>query len=441
MQQNLFQNSQNRMNHKPLADRMRPRTLDEVYGQEHLLGKGRLLRRAIENDALTSCIFFGPAGTGKTTIANIIAGYTKSSFVKINAVTSGVTELRQILKEAENNLLLHNRATYLFLDECHRWSKTQSDSILPAIESGLVKFIGSTTENPSAAMTPAIVSRCRVYRFLPHTPEHIEEALRHALADEERGYGKLRVSVSDEAIAYIASTSGGDFRQALSALEMAVLTAEEKDGVKHIALEDAKECVQTPLIGIDKQLYYDMISALIKSMRGSDSNAAVFWLARLLHSGIDPRIIARRVMVHASEDVGLADPMAMLQAHAAVKAVEFVGMPEARIPLTQAVIAIAEAEKSNSVVEAIDMAMQDAKSGKIVQVPKYLCDHSYAVKGEVYGEYLYPHSYEEHIVQQSYLPEEYADKVYYRPSQQGCEKQIAARQSFRQDLLRNRNKT
>lgn len=441
MQQDFFQNTEMKFSNQPLADRMRPRTLDEVFGQEHLLGKGRLLRRAIEKDALTSCIFFGPAGTGKTTIANIVASYTKSNFIKINAVTSGVAELRAILKEAERNLSMYNKGTYLFLDECHRWSKAQSDSILPAIESGLIKFIGSTTETPSVAMTPAIVSRCRVYRFLQHSVEDIEKALVFALKDTERGYGAQQIDLSEEAMHYIAATSGGDFRQALSALEMAVLTADEVNDKKIITLEDAKECVQTSLIGIDKQLYYDMISAFIKSMRGSDSNAALFWLARLLHAGIDPRIIARRVLVHASEDVGLADPSVLLQAHAAVRAVEFVGMPEARIPLAQAVIAIAEAEKSNSVIMAIDAAMADAKKGNVAQVPKYLCDHSYAVKGERYDGYLYPHDYPEHLVTQSYVPEGFENISYYQATKQGKEAEIYSRQIFRKETLAKRNKS
>ena len=344
MQNNLFSNTQNRIKQQPLADRMRPRNFDEFFGQEHLLAKGRLLRRAIDKDALTSSIFYGPAGTGKTTVAHIIAQQTKKEFVSINAVSTGVSEIRNILKEAENNLLHFGKGTYLFLDECHRWSKSQSDSILPAVENGIVTFIGSTTENPSASMTPAIVSRCRVYKFLPHSSESIEKVLLNALNDKERGYGEIEISIGKDSIDYISSSSGGDVRQALSALELAVLTSDEVDGKRIISLELTKECVQTPRINIDKQLYYDMISAFIKSMRGSDTDAALFWLARMLHAGVDPKIIARRVMVHASEDVGLANPIAMLQAHAAVKAVEFVGMPEARIPLAQAVIAISESE-------------------------------------------------------------------------------------------------
>lgn len=430
MQQNFIQ-QQNQSNYnKPLPERMRPQNLDQVFGQQHLIGRGRLLRRAIEKDNLSSCIFYGPAGTGKTTIANIIAKYTKSDFVKLNAVTSGVAELRNVLKKAEQNLQLLQKPTILFLDECHRWSKAQSDSILPAIENGLIKFIGSTTENPSAAMTPAIVSRCRVYRFLPHSLEDVTQALKTALQDRQRGYGNLKIHIENEALDYIAQTSGGDIRQALSALEMAVNVADKIDGELQIDITLAKECVQTPVIGIDKQLYYDMISAMIKSMRGSDPNASLFWLARLLHTGIDPRIIARRVMVHASEDVGLADPNVLLQAHAAVKAVEFVGMPEARIPLAQAVLAIALAEKSNSVVQAIDEAMAHAKAGNAVQVPNHLCDHSYAVKGELRGEYLYPHNYEHHIVAQKYVPEEFQDVIFYEPSSQGKEKEIAERLNF-----------
>lgn len=439
MQNNLFSNSNNLTKQKPLADRMRPRNLDEFFGQEHLLAKGRILRRAIEKDALTSSIFYGPAGTGKTTIASIIANTTKRNFVSINAVSTGVAELRTILRQAEQSLLIDNTATYLFLDECHRWTKAQSDSILPAIENGIVIFIGSTTENPSAAMTPAIVSRCRVYKFNAHSPEDIKKALLNALQNKDRGYGNINISIDEQSIDYIASSSGGDFRQALSALEFAVITADEINNKKLIDINLVKECVQTPNINIDKQGYYDMISALIKSMRGSDSDAALFWLACLLHSGIDPRIIARRVMVHASEDVGLANPLAMLQAHAAVKAVEFVGMPEARIPLAQAVIAIAESEKSNRVCVAIDKAMQDAKSGKNIQVPNYLCDHSYSYKGQIKDEYLYPHNYKHSIVKQQYLPEEFKGNKYYIPSNEGYEKEIISLRKLREKYI-NENK-
>lgn len=435
MQNNLFSNTQNRIKQQPLADRMRPRNFDEFFGQEHLLAKGRLLRRAIDKDALTSSIFYGPAGTGKTTVAHIIAQHTKKDFVSINAVSTGVSEIRNILKEAESNLLHFGKGTYLFLDECHRWSKSQSDSILPAVENGIVTFIGSTTENPSASMTPAIVSRCRVYKFLPHSSESIKKVLLNALNDKERGYGDLEIQIGDNSIDYISSSSGGDVRQALSALELAVLTSDEVDGKKIISLELTKECVQTPRINIDKQLYYDMISAFIKSMRGSDTDAALFWLARMLHAGVDPKIIARRVMVHASEDVGLANPIAMLQAHAAVKAVEFVGMPEARIPLAQAVIAISESEKSNSVVMAIDKAMEDAKLGKIAEVPNYLRDHSYSYNGDISDEYLYPHNYEHSLVKQSYLPEEFKDIHYYSPSNEGFEKEIRKLRSFREEFL------
>lgn len=440
MQNSLFTNTQNIIKQKPLADRMRPRNFDEFFGQEHLLAKGRLLRRAIDKDALTSSIFYGPAGSGKTTVANIIAESTKKNFVSINAVSTGVSELRSILKEAENDLFRFGKGTYLFLDECHRWSKAQSDSILPAVENGIVTFIGSTTENPSAAMTPAIVSRCRVYKFLPHNPESIKKAILNALQNKERGYGDINISISDESIEYIAISSGGDFRQALSALELAVVTADEIDGQKIITIDQVKECVQTPRINVDKQLYYDMISAFIKSMRGSDADAALFWLARLLHSGIDPKVIARRIMVHASEDVGMANPLVMLQAHAAVKAVEFIGMPEARIPLAQAVVAIAESEKSNSVVVAIDKAMADAESGTKAEVPNYLCDHSFTYKGDIIEEYLYPHSYEHSVVKQDYLPEGFKNIKYYIPSDEGYEKEIKRLRLLREEYLKNRHK-
>ncbi len=438
-QDNLFTklNPQNKFN-QPLADRIRPDTIDEMVGQKHLLEKGRLLRRAIESDSLTSSIFYGPPGCGKTTLARIIAKHTQANFVKLNAVTSGVADVRNVIKEAEERQYRYSQATYLLLDECHRWSKTQSDSILPAVESGLIRFIGSTTENPSASMTPAIVSRCRVFRFLPLSADDISVAILNALKNKEKGLGSFNVEIEDDALDYIATTSSGDVRSALSALELAVLTSEKSNGIIHIDLSIAKECVQTPLIGIDKQKYYDMISAMIKSMRGSDSNAAIFWLARLLHAGVDPKVIARRIMVHASEDVGLADPIAMLQAHAAVKATEFVGMPEARIPLAQAVIAIAEANKSNSVLLAIDSALKDAELGENIAVPNYLCDHSYAIKGEDKGEYLYPHDYPNHLVEQNYMPKGYENKKYYIPSNEGKERDIKEKQMFRRNVINKR---
>lgn len=440
-QDNLFSklNPQTKYN-QPLADRIRPETIDEMVGQKHLLEKGRLLRRAIEADSLTSSIFYGPPGCGKTTLARIIAKHTKANFVKLNAVISGVADVRNVIKDAEERQYRYSQATYLLLDECHRWSKTQSDSILPAVESGLIRFIGSTTENPSASMTPAIVSRCRVFRFLPLSVDDVKTAILNALNNKEKGLGQFNTKIDDDALEYIATTSSGDVRSALSALELAVLSSENINGLIHIDLATAKECVQTPLIGIDKQKYYDMISAMIKSMRGSDSNAAIFWLARLLHAGVDPKVIARRIMVHASEDVGLADPMAMLQAHAAVKATEFVGMPEARIPLAQAVIAISEAEKSNSVVMAIDNAMIDAEMGESIAVPNYLCDHSYAIKGEDKGEYLYPHDYPNHVVKQNYMPKGYENKKYYIPSDEGMEKNIKVKQKLRLDIINKQKK-
>ena len=353
-QQTLFSGLETGASMPPLAERMRPRTLDEFVGQERLLGPGRLLRRAIEADRLQSSIFWGPPGCGKTTLASIIARMTGSAFEKLNAVTSGVADVRQVLKEAQDRRLRYGRATYLLLDECHRWSKAQSDSILPAIESGLIRFIGSTTENPMVSMTPAIVSRCRVFQFEPLQTQDVLRVLQNALRDPERGYGGSDVRAEDGALAYIARMSGGDVRTALGALELAWLTtAEETDPstgrpFKRLTLETAQESVQKPLLKMDEGQYYDMLSAFIKSMRGSDPDAALFWFSRLLYAGVDPRLIVRRIVVHASEDVGLADPLAMLQAQAAVTALEFVGMPEARIPIAQAIIAVCLAEKSNS---------------------------------------------------------------------------------------------
>jgi len=436
-QQTLWSGINGHPTQAPLADRMRPRTLEEFLGQQKLVGEGRLLRRAIMADKLQSSIFWGPPGCGKTTLAHIVAHMTGSAFEKLNAVTSGVADVRKVLKEADERRTRYGKATYLLLDECHRWSKAQSDSILPAIESGLVRFIGSTTENPMASMTPAIVSRCRVFAFEPLTVDEVTTALERALADEERGYGRYAVACEDGALRYIARVADGDVRVALSALELAFLTTPETTDDKHpapyryISLATAQESVQKPVLKLDEDLYYDMLSAFIKSMRGSDADAALLWFARLLYAGVDPKLIMRRIIVHASEDVGLADPVAMLQAHAAAKALEVVGMPEARIPMAQAILAICTAEKSNSVVTALDAAMADAEKGGFSAVPEYLRDQSYAIDHQHTPKYKYPHDYPGHFVEQTYLPEGYENKVYYRPGEQGNEAKLKARQERR----------
>ena len=329
--------SDNAINNAPLAERLRPRTLDEFVGQQHIVGKGRLLRRAILTDSLQSSIFWGPPGCGKTTLASIIANTTDSAFVKLNAVTSGVKELRDVLDKAESDLKLYGKSTYLLLDECHRWSKTQSDALLPALEKGVVKFIGSTTENPMISMTGAIVSRCRLFQFYPLSREDIMNQVRFALKDEERGLGAYHAEIDDEALSHIALVANGDMRSALNAIELAVRTTEpDADGVIRIDKEIAAESIQKKVTKCDDQQMYDMLSAFCKSLRGGDSNAALAWFSRLIYAGLDPRIICRRMIAHSSEDVGLANPTALQQAVAAAQALELIGMPEARLPITQA---------------------------------------------------------------------------------------------------------
>lgn len=411
----------------PLADRMRPRTLEEFIGQEQLVGKGRLLRRAIEADRLTSSIFFGPPGCGKTTLASIIARATKAHFVQLNAVTSGVSDVREVLKEAKERREMYGQPTYLLLDECHRWSKAQSDSILPAIERGTIRFIGSTTENPMIAMTPAIVSRCRVFQFQPLTEENVLTAMRRALTDPERGYGQLQVQAEEDALRHIARIANGDTRAALGAIELAVLTtAAGEDGVIRITMAVAEESIQKPMLRCDESLYYDMLSAFCKSLRGSDSDAALAWYARLTYAGVDPRLIVRRIIAHASEDVGQANPMVMLQAAAAATALETVGMPEARLPIAQAIIALCESPKSNSVVMAVDTALADAEKGGFGPVPVHLRDTHYGGHERIgSGEgYKYPHDYPDHWVRQEYMPPECRGRQYYFPSNMGHEATI-----------------
>ena len=413
----------------PLADRMRPRSLDEFVGQSHIVGPGKLLRRAIEADRLTSSIFWGPPGCGKTTLASIIAETTRAAFVKLNAVTSGVGDVREVLKEAEERLKLYGQSTYLLLDECHRWSKAQSDSILPAIERGVIRFIGSTTENPMIAMTPAIVSRCRLFHFEKLSDSDVTAALNAAIKDHERGYGAQDVRVDEDALRHIVSVANGDARSALNALELAVLTTPmEADGSLHVTLAVAEESIQSRVMQMDESLFYDMLSAFCKSLRGSDSDAALAWFARMNRAGVDPRIVVRRVIAHASEDVGLANPMAMLQAVAAMDALEHIGMPEAKLPIAQAIIAVCESPKSNAVSSAVEAAMADAARGGYEPVPVHLRDTHYKGASALgHGEgYLYPHDFPGHYVPQQYAPLEARGMPYYRPSEQGFEREIRA---------------
>ena len=423
----------------PLADRMRPRTLDEFLGQSDIVGPGRLLRRAIEADRLTSCIFYGPPGTGKTTLASIIARTTNAAFEQMNAVTSGVADVREVLKRAQARLDASGRATYLLLDECHRWSKAQSDSILPAMEKGTIRFIGSTTENPMIAMTPAIVSRCRVFAFHPLSEDDLIVAMRRALEDSERGFGDLDVELRPEAARHIAFTAGGDVRSALGALELAVLTT-APDRTGRIVIDEAvaQESIQRPMMRMDESSFYDMLSAFCKSLRGSDSDAALAWFARMIYAGVDPRIIVRRLIAHASEDVGLANGQAMLTCAAAATALEFVGMPEARLPIAQAIITVCESPKSNSVVMAVDKAMADAEKGNYADVPAHLRDTHYAGSerlGSGAG-YVYPHDCPGHWCPQQYLPDDARGLPYYEPGELGGEERIRALRQCREPLAR-----
>ena len=418
----------------PLADRMRPRTLDEFIGQEHIVGKGRLLRRAIETDTLTSSIFFGPPGCGKTTLASVIAAHTGAKIAKLNAVTAGVKEVRAVIEQAEKDLKLYGTPTYLLLDECHRWSKTQSDSILPALESGIVRFIGSTTENPMVSMTGAVVSRCRLFQFYPLTIQDVEKAMRAALADKERGLGTLNIKIDDDAFEHIAATANGDARSALNALELAALTtAPDEDGCIHIDAAVAAESVQKKVVNVDDEQFYNMLSAFCKSLRGGDSDAAIAWFARLVYAGVDPRVICRRLIAHASEDVGLANPQAMTQAVAAAQALELIGMPEARLSITQAIIFICESPKSNSVVMAMDAAFADAERIPDQPVPMHLRDTAYKGADKLGNgkDYKYPHDYPGHVVQQEYMPPSVKGRRYYIPGELGNEGKI------RQNHIRN----
>lgn len=409
----------------PLAERMRARTLSEFLGQEHIVSETGLLRRAIKMDRLGSCIFWGPPGCGKTTLANVIANNTDGNFVKLNAVSAGVADVKRVVEEARANAKMYGKKTYLLLDECHRFSKTQSDSLLPSIEAGDVIFIGSTTENPYAAMTPAIVSRCRVFELKRLSEENIIRALKNAVTDKERGLGNMNVT-ADDAIGHIARISAGDLRVAYNALELAALTTPpQKDGSVRITLKDAEESIQHKALSFDEQMYYDMLSAFCKSLRGSDANAALYYMQRLIQGGCDPLLIARRTIAHSSEDVGMADPQAMIMATNAYLAVERMGVPEGLLPLSEAIIYVCEAEKSNSVVMAMDAAAEDAKNVKDDNVPPWVKNAVYGSKEDkaMARQYKYPHDYGGYCEQQ-YLPDSLKDKIYYVPSDHGYEKTV-----------------
>ncbi|MDI6800909.1 MAG: replication-associated recombination protein A [Thermodesulfovibrionales bacterium] len=405
------------MNNKdaPLAHRMCPKRLDEYVGQDHILGKGKLLRRAIEADRILSLILYGPPGTGKTAMARVIAEKTKAHFEWLNAATAGLDELRKAIHRARNRKAKGIR-TIMFLDEIHRFNKLQQDALLPDVEEGNVILIAATVENPFFYVNSALLSRSQVFELKPLTEEDILKVLTNALNNKERGLGNLEISIDENALGHIAKMSDGDARKALSALEIAVLTTPPAEkGTVHITLQIAEESIQKKVVVYDKKgdPHYDTISALIKSMRGSDPDAAIYYLAKMLYAGEDPRFIARRIVICASEDVGDADPMALVLAVSALRAVEFIGMPEAKIPLAHATIYVSKAPKSNACYKAIEAAFEDIKNEQTMEVPDHLKDSHYpGAKKLGHGEgYKYPHDYSGHV-EQEYLPRK---KKYYNP--------------------------
>ena len=426
----LFSNEQEKSNrNKPLAYRMRPKSFSEIYGQEKIIGEGKLLRRMIESDRLQSLILYGPPGTGKTSLAKIIADNTDSDFVKINAVTSGVKEIREVIKKGENNIKLYNQRTILFIDEIHRFNKSQQDALLPSVEDGTIIMIGATTENPYFEVNSPLLSRSRVFKLEPLAAEDIKKIIKQALDDLENGLGDYNININEEAINFLADKANGDARIALNGLEIAVFsTPTDKDGVIVLDKEIIAESLQERIVKYDKNgdRHYDVISAFIKSIRGSDPDAALYWLALMLEAGEDPMFIGRRLMVHASEDIGMADPGALQIAVSAVRALEYIGMPEARIPLAQATIHLASAPKSNSVIKGIDKALEFVKNNDYSEVPIHLRDSHYSGSKDFnHGDgYEYPHNYENNYVKQTYLPDKYQNIEFYFPDGQGREKKI-----------------
>ena len=426
-----YMRSQNMESEAPLASRLRPTTLDEVVGQQHIVGKDKLLYRAIKADKLSSIIFYGPPGTGKTTLAKVIANTTSAEFMQINATSAGKKDMEEVVAAAKNNQGMYGKKTILFIDEIHRFNKGQQDYLLPFVEDGTIILIGATTENPYFEVNPALLSRSVIFELKKLSTEDIRTLLLRAVNDTEKGMGSYHAQVDDDALEFLADMANGDARAALTAIELGILTTDRsEDGIIHITLDVASECIQKRVINYDKtgDNHYDTISAFIKSMRGSDPDAAVYYLARMLYAGEDVKFIARRIMILASEDIGNADPQALQVAVAAARAVERLGMPEARIVLAQAVTYMASAPKSNSAINAIDKAMRVVQETKTPPVPVHLQDAHYKSAGKLgHGKgYKYAHDYKNHYVKQQYLPDGLTGEVFYEPSENGYEQQIRA---------------
>ena len=424
-----YMREQNKETSGPLASRMRPTTLDEVVGQQHIVGKDKLLYRAIKADKLSSIIFYGPPGTGKTTLAKVIAHTTSAEFMQINATSAGKKDMEEVVEQAKANQGMYQKKTILFIDEIHRFNKGQQDYLLPFVEDGTIILIGATTENPYFEVNGALLSRSVIFELKKLSADDIKTLIKRALTDKEKGMGAYDAQIDDDALDFLADVSNGDARAALTAIELGVLTTDRaEDGIIHITIDVASECIQKRVISYDKKgdNHYDTISAFIKSMRGSDPDAAVYYLARMLYAGEDVKFIARRIMILASEDIGNADPMAMVLASSAAAAVERVGMPEAQIILSQAVTYMACAPKSNAAYNAISEAMRVVKETKTPPVPAHLQDAHYGAAeklGHGVG-YKYAHDYPDHYVKQQYLPDGLTDQVFYRPSDIGYEAKI-----------------
>ena len=426
-----YMRQQNMKDESPLASRLRPTTLDEGVGQQHIVGKDKLLYRAIKADKLSSIIFYGPPGTGKTTLAKVIANTTSAEFMQINATSAGKKDMEEVVAAAKNNQGMYGKKTILFIDEIHRFNKGQQDYLLPFVEDGTIILIGATTENPYFEVNPALLSRSVIFELKKLSTEDIRTLLLRAVNDTEKGMGSYHAQVDDDALEFLADMANGDARAALTAIELGILTTDRsEDGIIHITLDVASECIQKRVINYDKtgDNHYDTISAFIKSMRGSDPDAAVYYLARMLYAGEDVKFIARRIMILASEDIGNADPQALQVAVAAAQAVERLGMPEARIVLAQAVTYMASAPKSNSAINAIDKAMRVVQETKTPPVPVHLQDAHYKSAGKLgHGKgYKYAHDYKNHYVKQQYLPDGLTGEVFYEPSENGYEQQIRA---------------